>query len=112
MDIDIQFANEMVQTIAAQPVVANAGHAPLEGGADPAFGTVRWRTLFCADKTSTAGMVMASAAVRRSFFMGGVSSGWDEKGANDRDMDLCVPDRKSSGGASRPHARSHPRRGG
>lgn len=43
------------------PVVANADHAPLEGGEDPAFGTVRWRTLFCADRTATAGMVMGIA---------------------------------------------------
>lgn len=43
------------------PVVANADHAPLEGGEDPAFGTVRWRTLFCADRTATSGMVMGIA---------------------------------------------------
>ncbi|SMX39004.1 cupin domain-containing protein [Maliponia aquimaris] len=47
--------------LAALPVVANANHAPLEGGEDPAFGTVRWRTLFSADKTATSGMVMGVA---------------------------------------------------
>ncbi len=43
------------------PVVANADHAPLEGGENPAFGTVRWRTLFCGDRTQTSGMVMGVA---------------------------------------------------
>ncbi|KUF09298.1 hypothetical protein AVJ23_18450 [Pseudoponticoccus marisrubri] len=43
------------------PVIANADHAPLEGGEDPAFGTVRWRTLFSADKTDTHSMVMGVA---------------------------------------------------
>lgn len=47
--------------LAALPVVANANHAPLEGGEDPAFGTVRWRTLFSGDKTATSGMVMGVA---------------------------------------------------
>lgn len=47
--------------LAAMPVVANADHAPLEGGEDPAFGTVRWRTLFCGDKTATRAMVMGVA---------------------------------------------------
>jgi quercetin dioxygenase-like cupin family protein len=47
--------------MAALPVVANADHAPLEGGDDPAFGTVRWRTLFCGDKTATQSMVMGVA---------------------------------------------------
>ncbi|MHA6326064.1 cupin domain-containing protein [Roseivivax sp. CAU 1753] len=43
------------------PVVANADHAPLEGGEDPAFGTVRWKTLFSADRTKTAGMTLGVA---------------------------------------------------
>jgi quercetin dioxygenase-like cupin family protein len=47
--------------LASLAVVANADHAPLEGGEDPAFGTVRWRTLFCADKTATSGMVLGVA---------------------------------------------------
>ena len=47
--------------LAALPVVTNANHAPLEGGEDPAFGSVKWRTLFCADKTATSGMVMGIA---------------------------------------------------
>ena len=47
--------------MAAMPVVANADHAPLEGGEDPAFGTVRWRTLFSADRTETHGMVLGIA---------------------------------------------------
>ncbi|MFD1341675.1 cupin domain-containing protein [Litorisediminicola beolgyonensis] len=45
----------------ALPVVANADHAPLEGGEDPAFGTVRWRTLFSSDRTETQGMVLGVA---------------------------------------------------
>ncbi|WP_420327574.1 cupin domain-containing protein [Mameliella sp.] len=61
MDFDMEFANEMMMAVAKLPVVANADHAPLEGGEDPAFGTVRWRTLFSADKTSTSGMVMGVA---------------------------------------------------
>ncbi|MFW2589182.1 cupin domain-containing protein [Sagittula sp. SSi028] len=47
--------------LAALPVVANADHAPLEGGEDPAFGTVRWRTLFDGDKTATSSMVLGVA---------------------------------------------------
>ncbi|MCA0953199.1 cupin domain-containing protein [Mameliella sediminis] len=47
--------------LAALPVIANANHAPLEGGEDPAFGTVRWKTLFCADRTQTSGMVLGVA---------------------------------------------------
>ncbi|MBP0483798.1 cupin domain-containing protein [Sagittula sp. M10.9X] len=43
------------------PVVANADHAPLEGGEDPAFGTVRWRTIFDADRTATSAMVLGVA---------------------------------------------------
>lgn len=38
---------------------------PLEGGEGtefgPAFGSVRWRTLFCADRTPTAGVVLGVA---------------------------------------------------
>lgn len=34
---------------------------PLEGGDDPAFGSVRWRTLFCGDRTATAGVVVGIA---------------------------------------------------
>ncbi len=45
----------------ALPVIANADHAPLEGGEDPAFGTVRWRTLFSADRTRTSGMTLGVA---------------------------------------------------
>ena len=52
---------QLAAALARMPVVANADHTPLEDGEDPAFGTVRWRTLFCADKTETAGMVMGVA---------------------------------------------------
>lgn len=45
----------------AMACVANADHAPLEGGEDPAFGSVRWRTLFCSDRTATSGMVLGLA---------------------------------------------------
>ncbi|WP_249200542.1 cupin domain-containing protein [Thetidibacter halocola] len=59
--MDMILAAEMVAVMAKMPVVANADHAPLEGGEDPAFGTVRWRTLFDADRTATSGMVMGVA---------------------------------------------------
>ena len=42
-------------------VAANAQETPLEGGEDPAFGTVRWRTLFSGDRTPTRGMVLGIA---------------------------------------------------
>ena len=44
-----------------QVTLANADHAPLEGGTDPAFGTVQWKTLFSADRTRTEGMVLGVA---------------------------------------------------
>lgn len=47
--------------LAKMPVVANADHAPVEGGDDPVFGTVTWRTLFSGDRTETAEMVMGVA---------------------------------------------------
>lgn len=47
--------------LSALPVVANADHAPLEGGEDPAFGTVRWKTLFDGDRTATSSMVLGVA---------------------------------------------------
>ncbi len=43
------------------PVRIDLLDLPLEGGDDPAFGSVRWRTLFCADRTQTAGAVMGVA---------------------------------------------------
>jgi quercetin dioxygenase-like cupin family protein len=61
MDMETTFATDLMSVMAKLPVVANADHAPLEGGEDPAFGTVRWRTLFCADRTETAGIVMGIA---------------------------------------------------
>jgi len=61
MDMEMTFATDMMSAMASLPVIANANHAPLEGGEDPAFGTVRWRTLFCADKTATSGLVMGVA---------------------------------------------------
>ncbi|MCT4611172.1 MAG: cupin domain-containing protein [Pelagimonas sp.] len=42
-------------------MVPDINQLPLEGGEDPAYGTVQWRTLFCADKTATSGMVMGIA---------------------------------------------------
>ncbi len=59
--MDNQFAPDMCAVLAQMPVIANADHAPLEGGVDPTFGTVQWRTLFCADRTATAGIVMGVA---------------------------------------------------
>ncbi len=52
---------DFAAVMAALPVVSNAAHAPLEGGEDPAFGTVLWRTLFSADRTQTSGMVLGVA---------------------------------------------------
>ncbi|SHI85439.1 cupin domain-containing protein [Wenxinia saemankumensis] len=46
---------------AAMACIANADHLPLEGGEDPAFGSVRWRTLFSADRTPTADFVLGVA---------------------------------------------------
>lgn len=59
-EIDIA-GGPVAGVLAALPVIANADHAPLEGGEDPAFGTVRWRTLFSADRTATASMVLGVA---------------------------------------------------
>lgn len=50
-----------VMAMAAGAVRVDLAEQPLEGGDDPAFGTVRWRTLFCADRTATAGVVMGIA---------------------------------------------------
>jgi len=47
--------------LAALPQRVEALEQPLEGGDDPAFGTVRWRTLFCADRTQTGGVVVGIA---------------------------------------------------
>lgn len=47
--------------LAALPQRIEASDVPLEGGDDPAFGTVRWRTLFCADRMPTQDMVMGIA---------------------------------------------------
>jgi quercetin dioxygenase-like cupin family protein len=38
-----------------------AAGVPLEGGDDPAFGTVRWRTLVCGDRTPSSGVVLGVA---------------------------------------------------
>lgn len=49
----------------ALPVIrgfeVDADLLPLEGGSDPAFGTVRWKTLICADKTPSSDMVLGIA---------------------------------------------------
>ena len=50
-----------LMAMAALPVRVDLATLPLEGGEDPAFGTVRWRTLFCADRTATGGVVMGIA---------------------------------------------------
>ncbi len=39
----------------------DVGERPLEGGDDAAFGTVRWRTLVCADRTPSSGLVLGVA---------------------------------------------------
>ncbi len=59
--MDTLLAQGLGHALTKLPVVANADHAPLEGGDDPSFGTVRWRTLFSADRTDTAEMVMGVA---------------------------------------------------
>ncbi|MCE0507050.1 MULTISPECIES: cupin domain-containing protein [unclassified Roseivivax] len=62
MDVFEQMTGGIAEAyLTALPVVANADCAPLEGGEDPAFGTVRWRTLFSADRTATAGMTLGVA---------------------------------------------------
>ena len=48
-------------SLATGAVRVDQAAQPLEGGDDPAFGTVRWRTLFCADRTATAGVVVGIA---------------------------------------------------
>lgn len=50
-----------LMAMAAGAVRVDLAALPLEGGDDPAFGTVRWRTLFCADRTATGGVVMGIA---------------------------------------------------
>ncbi|MGB8621807.1 MAG: cupin domain-containing protein [Paracoccaceae bacterium] len=41
--------------------VIDPGALAPEGGTDPAFGTVTWRTLICAERTPSAGMVLGMA---------------------------------------------------
>ncbi len=43
------------------PFSVDTATLPLEGGTDPAFGTVMWRTLVCADRTPSSDMVMGLA---------------------------------------------------
>ena len=50
-----------LMAMAAGAVRVDLAALPLEGGDDPAFGTVRWRTLFCADRMATGGVVMGIA---------------------------------------------------
>ncbi|MBY6002804.1 cupin domain-containing protein [Salipiger bermudensis] len=50
-----------VAALVSLAVMADASVAPLEGGEDPAFGTVRWRTLFSGERTATTGMVLGIA---------------------------------------------------
>ncbi|AUC53252.1 MAG: cupin domain-containing protein [Sagittula sp.] len=61
VQFDLTAATMAAVAMSALPVVANADHAPLEGGEDPAFGTVRWKTLFDGDKTATSSMVLGVA---------------------------------------------------
>lgn len=49
------------ETLRLAPVVVDAAEVALEGGADPAFGTVRWRTLICGDRTPSSDMVLGVA---------------------------------------------------
>lgn len=51
----------MAMMLAGSPVLVDAASQMLEGGTDPAFGTVRWRTLFCADRTPTTQLVLGVA---------------------------------------------------
>ncbi len=39
----------------------DSADVPLEGGEDATFGTVRWRTLVCADRTPSSGVVLGVA---------------------------------------------------
>lgn len=45
----------------SMPFSVDTATLPLEGGTDPAFGTVMWRTLVCADRTPSSDMVMGLA---------------------------------------------------
>ena len=50
-----------VAAFAQGPLRVEVDQLELEGGVDPAYGSVRWRTLFCADRTQTSGMVVGVA---------------------------------------------------
>jgi len=47
--------------IAAAGFSVDAASRELEGGTDPAYGSVRWRTLLCADRTPSSGFVLGIA---------------------------------------------------
>lgn len=46
---------------AVMPFVVAEAECPLEGGTEADFGTVKWRTLICADKTPSTDMVAGVA---------------------------------------------------
>ena len=53
-----------VQTVfngGTSPFAVDAARVTPEGGHDPAFGTVNWRTLICADRTPSAQVVLGMA---------------------------------------------------
>lgn len=60
VDSQFQAMAQMAQALAV-PVLVDVAAQPLEGGVDPAYGTVRWRTLFCGDRTATDSMVVGVA---------------------------------------------------
>ena len=57
----VQAIAAMAMMLAGNPVLVDAASQMIEGGSDPAFGTVRWRTLFCADRTPTSQFVLGVA---------------------------------------------------
>jgi len=61
---DLDRASAAPANVAVPPgagfAIDSAG-VPLEGAEDPAFGTVRWRTLVCADRTPSSGVVLGVA---------------------------------------------------
>ncbi|NVO28372.1 cupin domain-containing protein [Donghicola sp. C2-DW-16] len=52
---------DSLPSAAPEALRVDASTLPLEGGDDPAFGTVRWKTLFSADRTATSDMVLGIA---------------------------------------------------
>lgn len=59
----MEMRNDLEMVAPVEPVgfSVNLDDLPVEGGVDPAFGTVTWRTLVCADRTVSTDMVLGVA---------------------------------------------------